>query len=76
MTFRISGGQFTELTLRGLLALPVAGIASRILYWSIPAVTEVVRYLCFRRLLDQQLGESLEQLILANQVFRLSLVGQ
>ncbi|KXB32585.1 hypothetical protein AT959_02580 [Dechloromonas denitrificans] len=69
-------GQFAELTLQGLPALAVAGVAGRILHRLILAMAEVVGHLRFQRLLDQQLGQLLEQPILANQVFRLAVVSQ
>lgn len=40
------------------------------------AVAEVVGHLGFQRLLDQQLGELLEQAVLANQVFRFPIFSQ
>jgi hypothetical protein len=68
--------QFAELALQGLLALAIAGIAGGVLYRLILAMAKVVSHLRFQRLLDQQLSKLLEQPVLANQVFRLTVISQ
>jgi hypothetical protein len=68
--------QLGELTLEGLLALAVAGIASLVGHRCMPVVAEVLGQFCVQRLLDQQLGQLLEQAVLADEVFGLLVVGQ
>jgi|APCry1669189070_1035195.scaffolds.fasta_scaffold00217_6 hypothetical protein len=45
-------------------------------YRLVLAVTKVIDHLGFQRLLNQQLRELLEQPVLTNQVFRLSIISQ
>jgi len=68
--------QFAKLALQRLTALAVAGVACGVLDGFVLAVAKVIGHLGFQRLLDQQLGELLEQPIFANQVFRLSVISQ
>lgn len=69
-------GQFVELALEGLAAAAVARVASGVGDRFVLVVTEVLGHLGIQRLLDQQLGQLLEQAVLADQVFGFTIVGQ
>ena len=68
--------QLAKLTLQGLLAFAITGVAGQILYRLVLAVAELIGHLGFQRFLDQQFRELLEQPVLANQVFGLSVISQ
>ena len=69
-------GQFAELALEGLLALAVAGVASGVGHCLVAFMAQVLSQLSVQSSLDQQLGQLLEQAVLADEVFRLLVVGQ
>ena len=69
-------GQFAEIALEGLLALAVAGVAAGVGHGFMALVAQVFGQFGVQRLLHEQLGQLLEQAVLANQVFRLLVVGQ
>ena len=69
-------GKLAELALEGLLALAVAGVTAGIGHGLVAFVTQVFGQFGVQRLLHQQFGQLLEQAVLANQVFRLLVVGQ
>jgi hypothetical protein len=58
--------EFAEFALEGLLALAVAGVACRIGDRLVLAVTQVFGQFGIQGLLDQQLGQLLQQVVLAN----------
>jgi len=68
--------QLAELALERLAAASVAGVAGCVGDRLVLVVTEVLGHLCIQCPLHQQLGQLLEQAVLANQVFRLLVVGQ
>ena len=63
-------GQFAELALEGLLALAVAGVASGVGHRLVAFMAQVLSQLGVQGSLDQQLGQLLEQAVLADEVFR------
>lgn len=69
-------GQLADITLEGLLALAIAGVASGAGYRFVAFVTQVLSQLSVQGSLDQQLGQLLEQAVLADEVFRLLVDGQ
>ncbi len=69
-------GQFAEVALEGLPALAVAGVASGVGHRFVAFVAEVFGQFGVQGSLDQQLGQLLEQTVLANEVFRFLVVGQ
>ena len=69
-------GQFAELALEGLLALAVAGVASGVGHRLVAFMAQVLSQLSVQGSLDQQLGQLLEQTVLADEVFGLLVVGQ
>lgn len=72
----LHNGQFAEIALEGLLTLAVAGVDAKLTNGLVAFMDETLGQLGVQRLLDQQLGQFLEQAALANQVFRLLVVGQ
>lgn len=69
-------GQFAEVALEGLPALAVAGVASGIGHRLVAFMAQVLSQLSVQGSLDQQLGQLLEQTVLADEVFGLLVVGQ
>ncbi|MPN06914.1 hypothetical protein SDC9_154171 [bioreactor metagenome] len=69
-------GQLAEIALEGLLALAVAGVASRVGHSLVAFMAQVLSQLSVQSSLDQQLGQLLEQAVLADEVFRLLVVSQ
>src|SRR5574340_1621971 len=69
-------GQFAKLALEGLPALAVAGIASGVGHGLVPGVAQMLGHFGIERLLDQELGQLLQEAILADQVFGFLVVGQ
>jgi len=61
---------------QGLLALAVSLIAVGIRHRLVLAVAQMLGHLSIKRALDQQLGQLIDQSMLANQVFRLSVIRQ
>ena len=68
--------QRAELALERLAAAAVAGVAGRVGHRRMPVVAEVLGHLGVQRLLHQQLGQLLEQAVLADQVLGLLVVRQ
>ena len=68
--------QCAELALERLAAAAVAGVADRIGHRLVAVVAEVLGHLGIKCLLDQPLGQLLEQAVLTDQVFRLLVVRQ
>ena len=62
--------QFAELSLQVFLLLPLRVLPAGFSTGSFFPWPRMVGHLRFQRLLDQQLGQLLEQPVLANQVFR------
>ena len=69
-------GQLAEIALEGLPALAVAGVASGVGHRLVAFMAQVLSQLSVQSSLDQQLGQLLEQAVLADEVFRLLVVSQ
>ena len=69
-------GQLAKLPLEGLLALAVSGVAGGVGHRFVAFMAQVLSQLGVQGSLDQQLGQLLEQAVLADEVFRLLVVGQ
>ena len=69
-------GQLAEIALEGLPALAVAGVATGVGNRLVAFMAQVLSQLSVQSSLDQQLGQLLEQAVLADEVFRLLVVGQ
>ena len=69
-------GQLAKIALEGLLALAVAGVAAGVGHGFVALVPQVLGQFRVQRSFDQQLGQLLEQAVLADEVFRLFVVGQ
>ena len=67
--------QMAEVAFERLLALAVAGVASSVGDQFVLAVAEMLGQFGIERLLDQQLGQLLEQAVFTNQVFWFLVVG-
>jgi len=68
--------QLAKVALQRLFALAVAGVAGRIGDGLMFVVTEVFGHFGFEGFLDQQLGQLLEQAVLADQVFGFLVVAE
>lgn len=69
-------GQFAELALERLPALAVASVAAGVDLRFVSVVAEVLGQFGVQRLFYQQLGQLLEQAVLADQVFRFLVISQ
>ena len=69
-------GQFAELALERLPALAVASVAAGVDHRFVSVVAEVLGQFGVQRLFYQQLGQLLEQAVLADQVFRFLVISQ
>ena len=68
--------QLAKLALERLATASVACVAGNVSDRLVLVMTEVLGHLCIQCPLHQQLGQLLEQAVLADQVFRLLVVGQ
>lgn len=69
-------GQFTEVTLEGFLAAPVAGVTGLGGHQFILAMTQMVSQLGLQCAFNKGFGKLLEDAVLANQILRLFIVCQ